>query len=430
MRWRHCLGAGLWLWLAMAAAAAEGVRTWTSDDGRKIEATLVGADDGGVTLKLASGSTSIVPWARLSQEDQAHARKWREENAPAPPLPEVVEPPPESLQIELVEERPEDRHFLYRTKNFEFDSQGKLAPSLMKEVARNFEATYELLKALPWEIRPAPPDGDFFRASLYISRDEYLKAGGLPNSGGVYMSGRKRFLVPFESIGLREVGKAYRKDDDFSTGAVVHELTHQMMHFWLPFLPQWVVEGTAEYCGNLPLQHGKFRLSSAKGGLRDYVKFLRQRTVQGVPEPYPLDQLFAVTPEEWNSQFSSNPAGAHRLYFTSYLMVYFFMHLDGEGDGRRFIRFMRRVGELKDKAEDYRKAMEEFRRHPEVEQRPDGTLVFPSTLKPPEMPRELVFEKSRQEAMRENLKILLDGRTEQELFKEVRSAFQRLGIRL
>ena len=60
---------------------------------------------------------------------------------------------------------------------------------------------------------------------------------------------------------MKLVGKAYAKDENFETHTMVHELTHQMMHFWLGYLPQWVVEGTAEYTGTLPLHTGQFRVS-------------------------------------------------------------------------------------------------------------------------------------------------------------------------
>ena len=101
------------------------------------------------------------------------------------------------------------------------------------------------------------------------------------------------------SRGLAKTG-SYAKDDKFESHTMVHELTHQMMHFHLDFLPQWVVEGTAEYTGILPLRNGHFRVSAAKNGLKDYIDFLKKRTVEGVPEPYPLDELFAITNEKFS----------------------------------------------------------------------------------------------------------------------------------
>ena len=38
---------------------------------------------------------------------------------------------------------------------------------------------------------------------------------------------------------------------------------------------------------------------------------------------------------------------SHRLYFTSYLLVYYFMQLDGAGDSQRFVRYFREITEAR-----------------------------------------------------------------------------------
>jgi hypothetical protein len=250
-----------------------------------------------------------------------------------------------------------------------------------------------LLKALPWKIEPRPPSGDFFKAKLLKNRDEYMKAGGMPNSGGVYQSRLETFFAPFESVGLKPYGKGYTKSADYRTDALVHELTHQMMHHWLHYLPNWVVEGTAEYTGNLPLAAGRFKVASAKSGLKDYTEFLKKRAVGGMPEPYPIDKLFKISNQEWSDTLASDPTLSRRMYFTSYLLVYYFMHMDGNGDAQRFIKFFRTVDEARKKGGYMRREQED---------------AFHAQM----------------------LQILLDGRTEEELMKQIRSAYSRLGIKL
>src|SRR5690606_5042238 len=58
-------------WLALLPLVAqEGEkRTWTSRDGRRLEASLVAVEDGGVRLRLADGKVATVPWERLSPAD-------------------------------------------------------------------------------------------------------------------------------------------------------------------------------------------------------------------------------------------------------------------------------------------------------------------------------------------------------------------------
>ncbi len=175
------------------------------------------------------------------------------------------------------------------------------------------------------------------------------------------------FFVPFDSIGLKVVGKSYAKDRDFNTHTLVHELTHQMMHSWLPYLPQWVVEGTAEYTGMLPLSTGKFRVSSAKTGLKDYVNYLKE-SAGSVPDSVCVGRVVPDDqPKSGIRSWEQITREAGSLYFTSYLLVYYFMHLDGEGDGQLFVKYFRVMGEVRKEVEAYLKAVEEFKKQPGVE---------------------------------------------------------------
>jgi hypothetical protein len=253
----------------------------------------------------------------------------------------------------------------------------------------------------------------------------------LQNSGGIYKSGQKMFMVPFESIGVKLVGKAYAKDENFETHTMVHELTHEMMHFWLGILPQWVIEGTAEYTGTLPLHTGQFRVSAAKNGLRDYVNFLKTKTVGGMPEPYPLDELFPITNEKWAEILERDPRASRRLYFTSYLLVYYFMHLDGKGDGQLFARYFREVGEQRKAIEDFFVARDNFKKQPGVVVKEDGSFTYPAGLKLPKPPEILTSDEARDAFQKKTLGILLDGRSEADLMKQIRTAYiQHFGIRL
>jgi hypothetical protein len=402
-------------------------RAWKTSEGAPFQATLLAFDGTTATFRMPTGQQARAPLDKLSAEDQAFLAEWQKKQPIKVALPDVVGVDTPSLKAEVVSEDAIAEKFVYRTPHFEFESQGKFNTTLLREVARNFEATYELVKALPWGITPEAESGTHFKARLLKDKGAYYTAGGPPNSAGVYKGGDDLFMVPFESIGVKVVGKSYAKDDDFDYSTMVHELTHQMMHASLRLLPQWVVEGTAEYTSNLPLKTGKFRVSAAKNGLKDYVDFLKKRAVGGMPEPYPLEKLFGVTNEEWSSILAQDPTMSRRLYFTSYLLVYYFMHLDGTGDGQRFVRFFREVGEPRRAAEQWRKAMEEFKKQPGVVVSPDGSFRYPSSMKLPEKPEAMA---SPDEFQKKTLAILLDGRSEAELMKQIRSAYAKLGIRL
>ena len=55
-------------------------RTFTNTTGKKIEAELVGMENGGAMLKLGNGREANVPLGSLSEEDQAYVKTWHEEN--------------------------------------------------------------------------------------------------------------------------------------------------------------------------------------------------------------------------------------------------------------------------------------------------------------------------------------------------------------
>jgi hypothetical protein len=351
------------------------------------------------------------------------------QGTPAPVvMPDRVGVEGNKVDVTVINEDDEAGKFVYRTDHFEFTSEGKLTQTLLRDVARNFEATYELVKALPWEINPKPEDGERFRALLVRSRSRYEELGAPKNTGGVYFHDKQLFVIPFESLGIRPMGNSYTKNSDYTSDTLVHELTHQMMHSWLPILPQWVVEGTAEYTNSLPLKLGTFRLASSKSGLKDAIETLQRRG--GVPDPYPLEELFWMDNKKWNTILARDPAQGRRLYFTSFLLVYFFVHLDKPGDGSPFVHYLREVGKQKTAVESYIAEVSKFRKLPGVEELPDGRFRYPSTLQPPTPPAILVSPETRDAFEKSSLSILLNGRSNAQLMDDVRTAYRRLGIRL
>ena len=419
--------------VALSAAqlpAANPPRAWKTAEGQTFQASVESYDGTTVTLKMPNGSRAQAPSTKLSAEDQAWLAEWQKKQPIKITLPETVGVEPAQIKAEVVSEDAKEEKYVYRTTHFEFESQGKFSQSLLREVARNFEATFELLKALPWNIEPKPASGDYFHARLFKDKEAYMAGGGLPGSGGVYKSREEMFMVPFDSIGVKLVGKSYAKDDSFETHTMVHELTHQMMHFWMELLPQWMVEGTAEYTGTLPLHTGHFRISAAKNGLKDYLDFLKKKTVNGVPEPFPLEKLFPITNEEWNAVLAGDSRAAHQLYFTSYLLVYYFMHLDSKGDGQLLARYFREVGDVRKESEKFGLAMEAFKKQPGVTVHPDGSFDYRRDMTLPKPPAAMQTPEAQAAFQKKTLQILLDGRSEADLMKQIRSAYAKLGIRL
>ncbi len=405
---------------------ANPVRDWTPDAAPAVRGSLVSFDGTTLVLRLVNGQKAELRANSLGGADRDYLETWQD--AQPVVMPDSVGVDATKLSVEVVREDEAEQVFVYRTPHFEFTCEGKLTQNLLRDVARNFEATYELLKALPWGINPQPEEGDRFRALLVRTRGRYAELGGPENSGGVYFGSKKLFLIPFESMGIEPVGKSYKKASDYRSDTLVHELTHQMMHSWLDLLPIWVVEGTAEYTNILPLRLGTFRVSAAKSGLRDYIAFLKASG--GVPEPYPLDGLLAIDSKKWAAILASNPQESRRLYFTAYLLVNYFMTLDGNRDGARFVKYFRAVGKYRQQLLDYQEAVEAFKKLPGVEVSPDGSYRWPNSLTHPTRPDFLDSPEKQAEIEKSTLEILLDGRTPEQLTDQIRTAYRRLGVRL
>ncbi|WP_461783681.1 hypothetical protein [Prosthecobacter sp.] len=424
--------------VAVAPAQEPTMRPWKDTQGRIIQAAFVSATAENVTVRMADGKEHQIALMRLSAEDQAFAKSQAPSQpaaalaakAPEPtshrvPVEKRVWPqnvivPSGSIEIQPVQESAPARKFVYRSEAFEFTSQAKLAGSVMKEVARTFESTRKLMTDLPWGIVCRPPEGmERYQAALYETRNDYIAAGGPPNSGGVYMTGDKIFKVPFPSIGLKLLGKTYAKDADYDGGTLIHEITHQLMHDYLPFLPVWVIEGTAEYTEMIPYNAGTFRADSHKSGLRDHIQEMLKRGYSASIGN--LETHMTMNRGQWSGIADSSNRAMGELYFRSVLIVYFFCHLDGQGgakklpQGLRFMKFLDAVH-----AETV--ALRTFFKDPRVKRSPDGSFTYPTSFPPPDMKPETGPFK--------HLKLLLDDRSYSQVAEEIVEGYKNIGLKV
>lgn len=431
----HVLPALLLLLPPCVSAQDVSSRPWKDVQGRVIQASFVAATEDSVTLRMADGREHKIPLARLSAEDQAFVKS--QAKTPAAPNPSaaapaangaslnrlpiekrvwpgIVQVPTKSIEIQVIEENPAARKCIYRSEAFEFTSQAKLAGSVMKEVARTFEATRTLVETLPWGVVCRPPEGfERYQAKLYETRDDYEAIEPPKNSGGFYSGGDKTFHVPFPSIGLKMLGKTYAKDSDYDGGTLIHEITHQVMDDYLTFLPVWVIEGTAEYTEMLPYNAGKFRAEAHKTGIKDYVQEMQKRGL--ALDIGNLQTHMTMNRSTWSGIADSSSQKMADLYLRSALVVYFFCHLDGDKKGTRFIKFMDAVyAEVE--------ALHTFFKDPRVKRFPDGRFQYPTNFPPPDMKPETAPFK--------HLDILLDGRGYSQIAQELVAAYKDIGLKV
>lgn len=399
------------------------VRTWTTTDGKTFQAALVSVQGTQVNLRLGTGQLATIAVARLSPGDQAFVKgggvgSTGGASARVPVekriWPQKVEVDSRAIEVKTITEDPGQQKCVYRTQNFEFIAQDKVAGSVMKEVARTFEATRSLVEALPWGIEPKPPkDLGFYQSKFYVSRANYIADGAPENSGGVYFSRDRIFRVPFQSLGLVQRGKTWFKDDNYRNDTLVHEITHQMMHDFLPFLPTWVIEGTAEYTEMIPFRTGIFTAGAHERGIKDYLKEFGERGIRPPDIGSVLDHM-SMTGEQWHAQANRGSSEQGRLYFASCLLVYYFCHLDGDGKGARFLKYLDKMAEARD-------AWTVFFADPRVTKNPGGGFSY-RDIELPKYPRNGTYGL-------EQLGILLDDRSADQMTKAVIDGYKKIGVR-
>jgi hypothetical protein len=335
------------------------IRTWTTTDGKTFQAQLVSVQGTQVTVRLGNGSLAAIGLPRLSPADQAYVKPPSSPaGAPTPApasasadkrvWPQKVEVDTRAIEVTVIGEDPANQKCVYRSRNFEFTAQDKIAPSVMKELSRTFEAMRSLIEALPWSIEPKPPQNiGFFPATFYLTKENFIAAGGDAKSSGAYLPSEHRFIVPFQSLGLEQHGKTWAKSAKYSDRTLEHDVANQMMGDSYRFLPSWMWVGTAEYAMLLPNNAGVIQAGMHERGVKEYIKRWANDLHKSANAAGPVIDVMQLTPDAWVKQARLNDDNPWNLQFASALLVYYFCHLDGDGKGTRFIRYMDKIAEAR-----------------------------------------------------------------------------------
>lgn len=389
-------------------------------------------------------------------------------------LPSSINEPLMSMTIQVIQETPAES--IYRSRHFEFSTPVKLGAGSMKEICRSFESTYELVSKLPWGINPWPEDGRIFHAKLYATREQYFRAGAPQWSAGVYSPMEKVFRIPFEEVGLRNRGSDYYLGGPINNDTITHEVTHQMMHEYLRFMPIWMAEGLAEYTSNIPYTSGRYNVSGAVEGFKQMRKNygkVKQRglTIRtsappkwiGAPSIWafttsilaarPITNLQPDPPKSEPAFVSSVPAGMPdsditelpNRYYSAHALIFYFMHYDGDGKATRLKKFFDAIHEERKQwavynsttraayelaVKKYEADWEAFKKQPGVIDMGGGRIRFPSNLKPPAEPVQPLGPGGVDptKVCAKHLGILLDGRSLEQLDNDFRAAFSKAEI--
>jgi hypothetical protein len=171
---------------------------------------------------------------------------------------------------------------------------------------------------------------------LYKEIDDYLKAGGIDGTGGVY-DGEKLMAVTL------------RRPDgviSLSTWNIVqHECFHQFIHAAVGNgnnVPMWADEGLAEYFGQ-----GLFTGDDFEVGLIPNTRLIRLQAMLKDRKHSPLARFTALTREQWNQQIEM------RNYDQAWSLVHFLAHADDARLRPAFENYMRDVSRGGDPAKAF-----------------------------------------------------------------------------
>ncbi|WP_018970236.1 hypothetical protein [Rubritalea marina] len=329
--------------LSLCAASADevlGLRAWTNQKGQSLQASFVkirteqkdGKNTAMVTFKKARGREVTFEAKLLSDEHQLELAEWLDNNphGTAPPTPPYSWPSQyrgkNTPKAEYIKYDDNYKAHLYRTKHFDFFVDAKISDATVSKCVAVFDSIVEAINSLPLAMDTIPHgDKPRFEAILVSTHKKYKDMGGQPNSAGFFSPRRNLTVIPFRSLGIVKKNNNWvfdGKNRDFSV--LIHELTHHATSHWIG-MPPWFHEGFAEYMSQMPYRSGTFLFTNPGRAVANKVKKANFR-----PPNYVLNLSYP----EWNRSLR------YHHYASSMLLVYYFMHVDGSGNGEHFIQWM------------------------------------------------------------------------------------------
>ena len=329
--WRGKLVGGILLVCTLVAGAE--VRTWSDSLGRKFEGELIRVEGDAVFLKIR-GVQRRFEISKLSAADQEWLRSaGHSRSSPGRPRKPKDKEPAEihantTIPVKMVEANSAERRWVYESPNFRFICDADLGLVTVREFVWMFESVWIFCEQ--WPVRlPRLEGGEKLRmqTQLVEKYDDYLKLGGRPNTGGVYLTARDLVLIPFESLGIKHTGGRYRVARGKQNYVLRHELTHQLMRGQTQ-QAAWFIEGAAEYVASIPFSVTRMLVSHHDSAVRDY---LALRRVEKSVRLDPLQQFMTTSYADFGK---SSHAYAYAL-----LVFYYFAELEGNKDGEKLRRY-------------------------------------------------------------------------------------------
>lgn len=235
-------------------AAIRSIRTWTSADGKKVDASVLSDDGDAVVLRLRSGNTATVTRNRLAAVDLDFLDLRREIGNYfdlKPTAPNREKTTPSSLE-------PRDPVTAFESEHFRISSPEPIPWETYAKLADALEETRRNFLSLPIALKAFEPATGKIQVTLCPTDQSYLEKGGSNGEDAAYLTSTNEILCRSRLTKL----------DDIKKHAVFSLLAH-----WAPFLPKWIEEGLAG-CASMGINSPRPRERQPEGEerLTDMIK--------------------------------------------------------------------------------------------------------------------------------------------------------------
>ena len=244
--------------------------------------------------------------------------------------------PTESIRIQRIADDPVNKQWSFQSEHFRFVSNAKLRDHAVREFAALFELTHLYARQLPFELHRFEKGGNqHLRIQLIKDYKDFIREGGLPESGGTYLSEPDIILVPFDGLGLKEGLNGYSIDSRRTNQTLTHETVHMMMRG--PLLKDgWFVEGSAEYIATIPMNRNILLAEQHFNSVKKYVTStgFKKRGGHNLGTTIKLCSLRKLMESDYD-EFRK----IQNSYPYSLLLFYYLAHEDREGEARGLKRY-------------------------------------------------------------------------------------------
>ncbi len=329
----------------LAWSVAADARTWTNTLGRTFEAEFVSLDGNGAIFVMPNGRRFSMPVADLSLADQAHLNTGGRAVQSEVVAASFGSPWPREVRLDgpvackIISEDKAAGRYIYESPGYRFTSDSRITDDALRNFAVMFEATRKYAKGLPISLGGIAQRGGRLDILLFGTRQAYARAGGPPNSAGVFSRGM--VLVPMESLGLKDVGTGFSLDGKRHNKVLVHELAHQLtpQSYFALGSRGWFSEGLAEYIAITPYTWGYFSTDVHGNTVKAFVTAngadgTGGRAV-GTEIVAPKLRQFFLMPYE-----SFSGPNANLNYAIGLLLTHYFFHMEGDGKAGRITKFL------------------------------------------------------------------------------------------